>query len=1192
MLGKTVAHYRIIDRLGGGGMGVVYKAEDLKLGRSVALKFLSPELTRDPEAKRRFEREARSASLLDHPNICTIYDFGEADDGQMFIAMPCYEGESLQQKIRGGPLPVREAIRIVEQVARGLAKAHSSGIVHRDLKPGNVMLTIDGIVKIVDFGLAKLFGASHLTTSGVVLGTVAYMAPEQIRGESVDARADIWSLGILLFELIAGKHPFRGDHPNTIIHSILNEQPSSILEFTDVPPELDVLIKRMLRKDPLQRYQSIEEVLAGLSSLVSSGSGPESRGRIPHAGRERFRSGARLGPYEISGPLGSGGMGDVYLARDMRLDRQVAIKVLAPEFSEDSQRKERFKREAKTISSLNHANICMLFDVGEQEGSDYLVMEYIEGETLAEKLTRGALPLNQVLRYGRQIADALDRAHRQGIVHRDLKPGNVIITKNGSVKLLDFGLAKENVAILTSPSVRGEKKADSDDRTVRRGAESERPLTAEGMIVGTLPYMAPEQIEGKEIDARTDIFAFGTMLYEMVTGKRAFEGKTRASLIVAIIDHDPVPIMTLQPGQSPALDHVISKCLKKDPDSRWQSARDIGTELQWIEEGGQIAIGQGVSTTTRRFSSYAALAFLLLSIILGSLAWWNYREAHRAGQNRKLSIELAADAPLFTEIAVNNFSLAPDGKTLVYVGLRGGKTSLFLRRLDDEEVVPLAGTAGAEGPFFSPDGKSIGFAAEKTLKRIEVSGGGSPITICDASLVRGASWGSDGTIVFGAMDPKRLMRVSASGGAPEAVTAARSGESDRYPQFLPDGEHVLFTTRRDDLKEHSLAAVSLRTKKITQLLPRAFGGKYEKGRLFYGTPSGLFSVPFDPGELRVRGAATPVSSEVSTFLFAGIAFFAVSADGSLIFLPRDKSSEERELVVVDAKGVVTALTKTRVNYDRPTVSPDGQEIVFDVFESIPGSIRSDIWRYRIATGSSSRLTSNGMSNGATWSPDQTMLAYVCLGRDRKGDTTNRDVCVMSANGGNPIRVLAHEMEWAWPGVYGWSKDGRFIVFARHDVASSWDILKWDLSKGDTEKAILPLVLSGAIEGGASLSADSRWLAYHSNESGRFEIYVTTFPDATRRWQVTTEGGYAPVWAFDSRRIFYRQDDRVMVVDVTTAPEPVFSEPRLFYGGEDLRPGQMGVLPDGRLIGVRSLTQPAPPTRLSIEENFLSRLPRE
>jgi serine/threonine protein kinase/dienelactone hydrolase len=625
MIGRTVGHYRILERLGGGGMGIVYKAEDAKLGRMVALKFLPPELTRDPEAKGRFLREARAASQLDHNNVCTIYEIGDTDDEQTFIAMACYDGETLKARIERGPMEVDEALNIAGQIARGLGKAHSSGIVHRDVKPANVIVTNDGVAKILDFGLAKLAGTTHITQSKATLGTLAYMSPEQLRGETVGPQSDLWSLGVLLFELLTGQRPFRGDYDQAVAYSILNEQPVPMEELlSGAPAELDRIVRKLLRKDPLQRYQTAEELVAALETLraPSSGSGRSSpREAKP---REPMLAGARLGPYEIVEPLGSGGMGDVYRARDSRLDRQVAIKVLAPEFSEDAERKQRFQREAKTISSLSHPNICTLFDVGEQDGTDYLVMEYLEGETLADRLTKGALPLDELLKIGIQIGEALAAAHRQGVIHRDLKPGNVVQTKTGAVKLVDFGLAKDIGAVTSTP---------------RHPSTPDRPLTAEGAIVGTLAYMAPEQVEGREADARSDIFAFGAILHEMATGKRVFEGETRARLVAAILEHEPAAIQSIDRRHPRKLQEIVSRCLAKNPDSRYQSAEEVTAALQALAgEGDLPAVTWPVVSRSLRRAAASRRLVAIVAVVIAIVAAlavaypWGRRvvERHRA----------------------------------------------------------------------------------------------------------------------------------------------------------------------------------------------------------------------------------------------------------------------------------------------------------------------------------------------------------------------------------------------------------------------------------------------------------------------------------------------------------------------------------------------------------------------------------
>jgi serine/threonine protein kinase/formylglycine-generating enzyme required for sulfatase activity/dienelactone hydrolase len=634
MIGRTVGHYLVLARLGGGGMGVVYKGEDLTLGRFVALKFLPPELTRDDDARKRFLREARAASQLDHPNICTVYEIGESD-GQTWIAMGFYDGETLKARAEQGSLEVREVVGLGLQIARGLAKAHASGIVHRDIKPANVMLTPEGVAKIVDFGLAKLSGATHITQSTQMVGTLAYMAPEQLTGETIGPQADLWALGATMFELLTGARPFRGESAQAIAYAILNEQPRSLSVLRpDALPQLERIVKKLLRKDPLQRHQTADELIVELAALAPSNGAVVKIASRGEAERELLRSGARLGPYEIVEPLGSGGMGDVYRARDTRLDRPVAVKVLAPEFSEDEERRQRFQHEAKTISSLSHANICTLFDVGEQEGTDYLVMEYLEGETLAARLARGPLSLSDLLRIAIQIAEALGRAHQQGVVHRDLKPANVILTTAGVVKLLDFGLAKGIASVLEesdsgSGRRRRSKPVSADDATEKRDAtpSPEKPLTAEGAIVGTLPYMAPEQVEGRESDARSDIFALGTILYEMTTGRRAFEGATKAKLMAAILEREPSQVTAGASGVHPsagrrrsldAIDKLVRRCLEKDPAKRPTTAEEVKDALVALQvEATAAAQPQGL----RRALLAAAALAVIAGGALGVRSW-------------------------------------------------------------------------------------------------------------------------------------------------------------------------------------------------------------------------------------------------------------------------------------------------------------------------------------------------------------------------------------------------------------------------------------------------------------------------------------------------------------------------------------------------------------------------------------------
>src|SRR3984893_3755711 len=485
--------------------------------------------------------------------------------------------------------------------------------------------------------------------------------------------------------------------------------------------------------------------------------------------------GTHLGPYEIAEPLGAGGMGEVYRARDTRLERTVAIKILPAQFSSDAVRKQRFEREAKTISSLNHPHICVLHDVGSQDGIDYLVMECVEGESLAKRLGKGPLPLEQVLKYGAQIADALDKAHRSGVVHRDLQPGNIMLTPRGA-KLLDFGLAKP-LAPVTS--------VDTWTAAVRQSS----PETEQGTIVGTFQYMSPEQVEGKELDGRSDIFSLGAVLYEMVTGKRAFEGKSQLSVASAILEKEPEPISAAKPMTPPALEHAVKKCLSKLPDERWQSASDLASELEWIAEGGSqtgVAGGAPAWRTKWQRARLVLVATFFLLAVAGGTAWW------KASDRRQRPMYFHTSVPF----AANDLALSPDGQILAMVAYSAQANNyvLWTYEIGGRQTNPLVGTQGASYPFWSPDGKFIGFFADGKLKKVDASGGRTQV-LCDAPNGRGGAWNRDGVIVFTPDALQGLFRVSSWGGSPVELTkpdGSRFQASHRWPVFLPDGKHFLY----------------------------------------------------------------------------------------------------------------------------------------------------------------------------------------------------------------------------------------------------------------------------------------------------------------------------------------------------------------------------------------------------------------
>ena len=612
--------------------------------------------------------------------------------------------------------------------------------------------------------------------------------------------------------------------------------------------------------------------------------------------------GSRLGPYEIVSRIGAGGMGEVWKARDTRLDRSVAIKVLPAEFAQNAQFKIRFEREAKTISQLNHPNICTLYDVGE----DYLVMELLEGETLADKIAKGALPLDQALRYGIEIADALDKAHRNGVIHRDLKPANIIITKSRA-KLLDFGLAKTSAIVSVD------------------GATIHKPLTQEGTILGTFQYMAPEQLEGEEADARTDIFAFGVLLYEMVTGKRAFEGKTKTSLIASIVSSEPKPISQFQPLTPSALEHVVRKCLAKERDNRWQSAHDIAEELTWIS-----GVGSQEEPITRRESRllWMALAAAMLVAAASVVSFSLGRSRSPSPGPIRFTFSSPELVAAQNDPEASGFALSQDGKTLAFIGAINGTRHIFLRSLNQFDVRALAGTEGATFPFWSPDGASLGFFAAHKLKTIS-AGGGEPKTLCDVEFARGGTWSGDGTIVFAANTRSPLYRIAASGGNPVAVTQldrSASEVSHRWPAFLPDNHHFLFYVMGD---RKGTYVGSLDSKERTRVLDGSSNAVYvSPGFLLFASSRALVAQRFDLRRLQVMGdATTSLAEDVGRYGEngpSGYTRFAVSGNGVLAFQRMD--SAPTQLIWFNREGKEIGHLGSAGDYGEPRMSPDGSRI--------------------------------------------------------------------------------------------------------------------------------------------------------------------------------------------------------------------------------------------------------------------------
>jgi len=810
-------------------------------------------------------------------------------------------------------------------------------------------------------------------------------------------------------------------------------------------------------------------------------------------------AGTRLGPYEIIAPLGAGGMGEVYRARDTRLDRIVAIKILPEHLSSKPEARERFEREARAISSLNHSNICQLHDVGQQDGTSYLVMEYLEGETLADRLRKGPLPVDQVVKYGVEICDGLSMAHRSGVVHRDMKPGNIMLTKSGA-KLMDFGLAKP--AKVTRPPSSGLS------RTLTTAND---PLTAEGMIVGTFQYMSPEQLEGREADARSDIFALGAVLYEMTTGKRAFEGKTTASTIAAILAAEPKPISAVQPMTPPALERTVKNCLAKDPDDRVQTAHDVKLLLQSIAEGapGRAIAGAAPAGRQRRdrLGWFVAGSLLLLLAATGA-TWWMRSQRTPPPMYFNASVRFAA----------SNLALSPDGRTVAMVAYsnQANKYVIWTQEVGGRDVTALPGTEGASHPFWSQDGRSIGFFAQGKLKRVDGFSGRSPQVLCDAPHGRGGTWNRDGVILFSPEGFGGLFRVSAAGGTPIEVTKAEASLTEfshRWPVFLPDGRHYLYLAANfsGQLEKNMIYVGSLDSAERRPIVSASSNAVYaEPGYLLYMRDNALVAQPFDSGKYEVRGETRTVSDEVRYSPIIDLAVFDAKGEGTLV-VQTGKSTEKSLLEWFDRSGRPTGSIGAPGVFANPRLSPDGRSVVVDQTDT--DVRRINIWIHELVTGATARLTFGGAADQLpVWSPDGKRVVF------SSNQKVHFSLYQKNADGSGPEQEVA-DLGAPQQGVWDWSRDGRYLLLLKNSAL-------WYMSLSDRQAK--PFIQAKSTVRNAQFSPDGRWVAYASNDTGSWEVYVSPFPNAESKWQVSKAGGEEPRWRRDGRELFYVSGEGTMM----------------------------------------------------------------
>jgi serine/threonine protein kinase/Tol biopolymer transport system component len=893
-----------------------------------------------------------------------------------------------------------------------------------------------------------------------------------------------------------------------------------------------------------------------------------------------IRIGTRLGCHEITGLLGKGGMGEVYRARDTKLKRDVAIKILPDEFSQDPSRVVRFQREAELLASLNHPNIAAIYDLQEADESRFLVLELVEGETLAERIERGRIPVEEALRIALQIAQAFEAAHEKGVVHRDLKPANVKITPDGKVKVLDFGLAK---ALETSP-----QQAASNSPTILTAA------TNGAVILGTAGYMSPEQARGHAADERSDIFSFGCVLYETLTGRQAFQGETVTDLIASVVAREP-DFAALPVDLNPKTEEVIRRCLAKNRKDRWHAIADVRVEIESI-----IADPHGLKVRATRVErrplwrrALPIAVAAILAALVGAAAVWNWRSS-QSGRPARFSIVLP-ESQRFTTRGLQIVAISPDGANIVYVA----NEQLYLRSIGDLEAKPIQGTKkSAVAPFFSPDGNWIGFYARTDHKFEKVSvTGGAAVAICDAdNFPWSASWEANDQI-FIAHPTGDIQRVSAAGGEPKSVVTAKPAELLHGPQLLPDDDSLLFTVasttiRFDRWDKAQIVVQSLKTGERKVLIEGGSDARYlPTGHIVYALGATLFAIRFDVKHLHIVGNPIPIVEGVMRSYdgASGAADFGVSNGGSLVYAPGElapgRGREARTLALVDRAGIRKLLGLPVGNYNQPRISSDGKQLALDMDDG-----KDRFVAIYDLTGSSPlrRLTFGGHNERPIWTRDGKRVVFAS---DRDGDPA---LFWQPADNSGPAELLTKVEPVTVPQAEAWTPDSKVLLFSNRIGGRSGGIATFSL--GDP----MPKVLAKEPWGNPGLSPDGRWLAYSSNESGGISnIYVEPYPRTKARHQISTNGGISPLWSPDGKQLYYVEPFRgqLMSVDIQASQPnlvPGKTTPLPIEGIVTGGPRGYDITPDGKSFVVLQLqsqaeSTKAPPDQINVTLNWFEEL---